>query len=53
MPLEFGNQEIEEIFCSGEIAFHGQPVGIIVANTFELANFATKLVEVSYERIGK
>ncbi|XP_021699041.1 xanthine dehydrogenase 1 isoform X2 [Aedes aegypti] len=51
MPLEFGNEEVEEIFGSGEVAFHGQPIGIIVANTFDLANFATNLVEVIYERI--
>lgn len=52
-PLEFGNSEIEEIFCSGEVAFHGQPVGVAIAETFELANRAAKLVDVCYEKIGK
>lgn len=53
MPLEMGNTEIDEIFCSGEVAFHGQPVGVVVAKTFELANLAVALVEISYEKIGK
>ncbi|XP_065075928.1 xanthine dehydrogenase/oxidase-like [Ochlerotatus camptorhynchus] len=50
--LELGFSEIEEIFCSGEVAFHGQPVGVVVAETFELANHAAQLVDVCYERIA-
>ncbi|CAG9811454.1 unnamed protein product [Chironomus riparius] len=41
--------EPEEIFCSSKILFHNQPVGIILADTFELANEAAKLVVVKFE----
>ncbi|XP_049801265.1 uncharacterized protein LOC126236198 isoform X3 [Schistocerca nitens] len=43
----------EEVFCSGEIKFNGQPVGIIVAESHELANRAAKIVEILYERVKK
>lgn len=39
---------IEEIFCSGLVLFNGQPAGMIVANTFELAHFAASKVVVQY-----
>ena len=45
--------EPEEIFCSSEVKFNGQPVGIILADTNELANYAAGLVEVKYESQGK
>lgn len=41
--------ETEEIFCSSDVKFYGQPVGIILASTHELANKAAEIVEVKYE----
>lgn len=51
MPLCFGfNFKPEEIFCSGDILYHGQPLGVIVADTFDLANYAATLIDVKYEK---
>ncbi|XP_065087118.1 uncharacterized protein LOC135708873 [Ochlerotatus camptorhynchus] len=50
-PQVLGFPEVEEILCSGEVRFYGQPVGIIVAETFEIANNAVKWVEIRYEQL--
>ncbi|KAL9699938.1 hypothetical protein quinque_003379 [Culex quinquefasciatus] len=52
MSHDLGYAEGEEILCSGEVLFHGQPLGIVVATSFELANRATELVEVCYEALA-
>ncbi|GAB0094282.1 xanthine dehydrogenase [Sergentomyia squamirostris] len=41
---------VEELFCSGKVLFHGQPVGMIVAERFDLANEAANLVKITYNR---
>lgn len=54
MPLCFGfNYKVEEVLCSEKLLYHGQPVGIIVADTFELAYQAAELVKIDYENSGK
>ncbi|XP_058053764.1 xanthine dehydrogenase/oxidase-like [Anopheles bellator] len=40
----------EEIFASEKALYHGQPIGLVVADTFALANRASKLVKVQYEK---
>lgn len=46
--------EEEPIFLSldTEVQYFGQPVGMIVASTMDIANAATKHVEIQYERMG-
>ncbi|XP_039453634.1 uncharacterized protein LOC120432483 [Culex pipiens pallens] len=53
MPAELGYPEVEEIFCSGEVGYHGQPVGMVLAESFELANRAAALVDICYERTSR
>lgn len=43
-------EEDEEIFCSSVTKYFGQPVGIILAESMELANHAAEMVHVSYNQ---
>uniref|UniRef100_A0A336MA50 CSON013979 protein n=1 Tax=Culicoides sonorensis TaxID=179676 RepID=A0A336MA50_CULSO len=46
--------EDEEIFCSDEVKYNGQPAGMILADTMEIANFAANHVKIVYgERVKK
>lgn len=40
--------EPEEIFCSSDVKFFNQPVGLILAETMELAYRAAELVDTTY-----
>lgn len=42
--------QIEELFPDKRVAYHGQPVGVIAAKNFNLAQRAAKLVKITYER---
>lgn len=39
-----------KIFYTDEIFFNGQPIALVVADTFERATYAASLVKVSYEK---
>ncbi|XP_075976749.1 xanthine dehydrogenase-like [Anticarsia gemmatalis] len=43
----------EEILCTKEVKFYGDPAGIIVATREKIANKAAKLVKINYESIAK
>ncbi|KAJ0176320.1 hypothetical protein K1T71_008494 [Dendrolimus kikuchii] len=43
----------EEVFCSGEVRYFNQPLGMIVADSRELADSAAKLVRVTYKNVRK
>lgn len=51
MPLSFKkfNLKVEEVFCSDKLLYHGQPVGIVLAETFDIAYRARTLVKVDYK----
>lgn len=48
----FGSGNVEEIFLSSDkpVLYNGQPVGVIVATTFHLANEAAKKVKITYKK---
>lgn len=50
--LLFGEEEPIFLRLESEVQYFGQPVGVIVARTMDIANAATKLVDVQYERMG-
>ncbi|XP_053666571.1 uncharacterized protein LOC128715686 [Anopheles marshallii] len=51
--MNFYFPDAEEIFCSGRVLFHGQPVGVIVAEDFDQAVRAAKEVKIIYERVSE
>lgn len=40
----------EELFCSGTVQYHSQPVGITVAKSQEIAEKAADLIEICYNK---
>ncbi|XP_055625820.1 xanthine dehydrogenase/oxidase-like isoform X3 [Toxorhynchites rutilus septentrionalis] len=50
MPAGLGNEDVEEILCSGDVLFYGQPAGVIVAETFNQAQKAAQAVNITYEK---
>lgn len=47
-PTMFLMEDDEELFVGTRVKFHGQPVGVLVAESYELAHKAAKLVKVEY-----
>lgn len=43
-------EEVEELFVGDRVRHHGQPAGVIVANSYELAHRAASLVRIEYAR---
>ncbi|KAJ3105387.1 hypothetical protein HDU97_008141 [Phlyctochytrium planicorne] len=41
----------EELFATEKVHFMGQPIGLVVATTLEIATAAAKLVKVEYEKL--
>ncbi|KAJ3639857.1 hypothetical protein Zmor_003191 [Zophobas morio] len=48
MPLDFFKEE-EEIFCSGRVLYHHQPIGILVGNSQAVVQSAISLIEATYD----
>lgn len=49
MPKNAGNLVEEEVFCSGRVQYFDQPVGIIVADSFDLAEKASDMIKITYK----
>ena len=43
----------EELFCSGKVLYSGQPVGLIYANSTDLARQAAAKVRITYKNHSK
>ncbi|PZC72657.1 hypothetical protein B5X24_HaOG210768 [Helicoverpa armigera] len=43
----------EEVFCSGQVKYFSQPLGLVVADTQDTANKAVNLVKVKYANVEK
>lgn len=41
----------EEIFCSGAVKYYNQPIGIVAAETQQIAEIAAKLVTATYKNV--
>ncbi|KAF4522203.1 hypothetical protein B566_EDAN007354 [Ephemera danica] len=52
-PSDYNFPENEEIFCSGDVKYAGQTVGIVVAETRGLAMAAAEAVVVNYANVTK
>ncbi|KAJ3639859.1 hypothetical protein Zmor_003192 [Zophobas morio] len=48
-PLELFFQQAEEIFCSGRVHYHHQPIGILVGESEAILRTASSLVEATYD----
>ncbi|XP_063365129.1 uncharacterized protein LOC134653665 [Cydia amplana] len=46
-------QEKEEVFCSGPVKYHGQVIGVVVAESRAIAEYASTLVNVKYSNVKK
>ncbi|XP_063625275.1 xanthine dehydrogenase/oxidase-like [Cydia splendana] len=43
----------EELFCSGSVKYNGHVIGVVVAETRSIAEYAAKLVHVTYKNVTK
>ena len=50
---EFFYKVPEELFCSGKVKYSGQPVGLIMASSTDLAREAASRVKISYKNHAK
>lgn len=44
---------VEELFCSGPVKYNGQVIGVVVAETRFIAEYAVKLVHVKYRNVRR
>ncbi|XP_039276549.1 probable aldehyde oxidase 2 isoform X2 [Nilaparvata lugens] len=52
LPL-LTSSEYELLFCEGRVEYAGQPIGVIVADTLQLAEYAVRKVNVEYSNVEK
>ncbi|KAK3581554.1 hypothetical protein CHS0354_031894 [Potamilus streckersoni] len=46
--INFPNSTAEEVFCSGQVLYAGQGIGLVLAESQKIADYAAQMVKVTY-----
>ncbi|KAL3841842.1 hypothetical protein ACJMK2_019941 [Sinanodonta woodiana] len=49
--INFPNSTAEEVFCSGQVLYAGQGIGLVLAESQKIAEYAAQMVKVTYTNV--